>query len=97
MHFQELLSKYNVDLLAISETKLSDSFSKSMFDVSGYDQFRQDLSERSGGLLVFVRDDLARRRLLDIEINNIGFESICIEITIGTQKTIFACANKHPF
>ena len=73
------------------------SFSKSIFDVTGYDQFRQDLNERSGGLLVFVRDDLARRRLTDIEINISGFETICIEISIGKQKTIFACVYKHRF
>ena len=95
-HFQELLSKHNIDLLAISETKLSDSFPKSMFNVTGYDQFRQDLSERSGGLVVFVRDDLARRRLTELEINKNGFESVCIEISIGKQKTVFACVYKHP-
>ena len=95
-HFQELLSKHNIDLLAISETKLSDSFPKAMFNVTGYDQFRQDLTERSGGLVVFVRDDVSRRRLTEVEINKNGFESLCVEITIGKQKTVFACVYKHP-
>ena len=47
--------------------------------------------------MVFVRDDLPRRRLVEIEINQKGIETICLEITIGSQKTVFACVYKHPF
>ena len=93
---QDLLSKHGIDYLAISESKLSDSFSKTMFDVDGYNQFRQDHTELSGGIVVFVRDDLPHCRKPNLELNSNGIESVCIEICIGSKKTIFSCLYKHP-
>ena len=95
-HLQDLLSKHGIDYFAISESKLSDSFPKAMFDVDGYTQFRQDNTELSGGIVVFVRDDLPHRRIHALELNSDGIESICVEIEIGTRKTIFSCMYKNP-
>ena len=59
-----MLNKQCVDYLAISETKLDDSFPKSQFMVEGYSLYRQDLTNSSGGLIVYVRDDLPHRRIV---------------------------------
>ena len=49
--------KGNVDVLAISETKLDDSFPAGQFKIPGYvSPFRLD--QNGGGILVFVREDI---------------------------------------
>ena len=85
-----------MDYLAISETKLDSSFPKSQFGIRDYVLYRQDLTSFSGGLIVYVPDDLPHRRLFNSEINEDGFESLCIEITIGKSKTVITCVYKHP-
>ena len=58
--------------------------------------YRQDNTDRSGGILVYIRSDLIHRRLLDVEHNGDGIESLCLEITIGKNKTVISCIYKHP-
>ena len=78
---RDMLNKQSVDLLAISESKLDNSFTDSQFQVADYAIYRQDLTSSSGGLLVYVRADLPHRRLGKLEVNCQGFESLCLEIT----------------
>ena len=85
-----------VDYLTILETKLDDSFPKSQSMVEGYSLYRQDLTSSSGELIVYVRDDLPHRRIAHVEINRDGFETLCLEITIGKSKTVITCIYKHP-
>ena len=92
-----MLCKNTVDFIAIAETKLDNSFPNSQFKVQNYELHRSDFTANSGGLLVHIRDDLAHRRLISFEVNSGGFESICIEITIGTSKTVITSLYKHPY
>ena len=92
----DILAKKHVDYLAISESKLDDSFLSAQFPAHDYSLYRQDVSSSSGGLLVYVRADLSYRRLNHAEINVEGFESLCIEITVGKTTTILSCIYKHP-
>ena len=51
--------KGNVDVLAISETKLDDSFPAGQFKIPGYaSPFRLERNQNGGGILVFVREDI---------------------------------------
>ena len=92
----DMLTKNIIDFLAIAETKLDDSFPSDLYRVKGFELYRQDFTSKSGGLLVHVRDDIPQRRLPLAEVNSDGFESICIEITIGNKKTIITSIYKHP-
>ena len=92
----DILRKKQVDYLAISETKLDSSFPKSQFRFGDYVLYRQDLTSSSGGLIVYIRDDLPHGRLFNSEINEDGFESLCMELTIGKSKTVITCVYKHP-
>ena len=93
----DLLCNNRVDFIAIAETKLDESFPNSQFKVQNYELYRSDFTANSGGLLVHIRDDLPHRRLKSLEINSGGFESICIEITIGKSKTVISSIYKHPY
>lgn len=92
----ELLRKNVVDYLAISESKIDESFPNNQFNIEGYSLYRQDCTSSSGGLLIYLRSDLPQRRLENIECNSNGIESLCIEIIVGKCKTIIACVYKHP-
>ena len=92
----DILAKKHVDYLAISESKLDDSFPSAQFPAHDYSLYRQDVSWSSGGLLIYVRADLPHRRLNHAEINVEGFESLCMEITVGKTTTILSCIYKHP-
>ena len=51
--------KGNVDVLAILETKLDDSFPAGQFEIPGYaPPLRLDRNQNGGGILVFVREDI---------------------------------------
>ena len=95
-HLQDIISKHRVDYLAISESKIDDSFPVAQFDVQGYNIFRQDNTSSSGGLIIYVRSDIPHRRLVNAECNKNGIESLCIEWTIGKAKTVVSCVYKHP-
>ena len=45
---------------------------------------------------LYIRSDLPHRRLLDVEHNGDGIESLYLEITIGKNKTVISCIYKHP-
>ena len=93
---REILSKKLVDFLAIAETKLDSSFPSAQFYVQDFTLHRQDLTASSGGLIVYIRSDLPHRRLKFAEVNCDGFESLCIEVTIGNTKTAITALYKHP-
>ena len=92
----DILPKKLMNYLAISETKRDSSFPKSQFGIRHYVLYRQDLTSSSGGLIVYVRDDLPHRRLLNSEIKEDGFESLCIEITVSKSRTVISCVYKYP-
>ena len=95
-YVNDILKKNCFDYFAISETKLDESFPSAQFSIEGYQIFRQDFTSTSRGIVVYIRSDLAHRRLTNIEYNADGIDSVCLEITIGKSKTVFICVYKHP-
>ena len=79
------MTEENIDILCIAETKLDSSYPTSQFYIPGYAApFRLDgpkLKEASGGLLVYVKEDIPAKvlnknwnvpnntKLLHIEVN----------------------------
>ena len=74
----DILTKHLVDFMATAETKLDGSFPSNQYCVENFELYRQDLTSKSGGLVVHVRNDLPQRRLTHAEVNSNGFESIYI-------------------
>ena len=50
------ITKGNVDVLMLSETKLDESFPSIEFNIDGYNIFRSDRNAKGGGILMYVRD-----------------------------------------
>ena len=93
---QPILSNRKVDLLVISESKLDSTFPYAQFNVDGFCIYRQDYTASSGGLLVYMRSDIAHRRLVQHEINMDGIESRCIEVHNNKLRRVNVCIYKHP-
>ncbi|XP_053406068.1 uncharacterized protein LOC128559078 [Mercenaria mercenaria] len=75
---QEILIENTVDLLFILETKLDDSFPNSQFAVDNYHMWRADRNSYGGGIIAYLRSDIAGERRPELEFK--GIESICIEV-----------------
>ena len=98
MHY--LLKCQYLDMLALCETKLDDSFTKCQFDVPGYNCIWKDRSRNGGGLLYYIRSDIPHRRRDDLEHvidSHMGFELIIMELTLNhKEKWLYALGYKPP-
>ena len=78
----------NLDIIIFSETKLGETFTNSQFLIPGYKPpYRLDVSETSGGILVFIREDIRSRPLNKYKIPT-DIQLIPIEINLKKQKWI---------
>ena len=97
----EILHENIIDLFAIQETKIDDSFPQGQFSVSQYKTYRKDHKVNEGGLMLLVRNDFPQFRRTDLEnfsINNYNgrIEILAVEIHIRKEKWIFLCIYKQP-
>ena len=73
-----------IDILLISETKIDASFPKAQFHLHGYaDPYRLDRTCNGGGLLLYIRDDIASKPL---PLISGGVECILSELMIAKKK-----------
>ena len=80
------LIKTNVDILTLSETKLDSSFPEKQFSMAGFRKpYRQDVTARSGGILVYVNENIPSRKLNKIKVPN-DIQLIPLEINLKKQK-----------
>ena len=93
----DVLCNNLADLVFYSETKLDDTFLKHVFELDGFDLYRQDYTINSGGLLCHMRSDIPHCRMTDLEYNVKGFETLIIKVIIGSVETLFVAFYKHPF
>ena len=69
----------NIDIICVAETKIDSSFPSSNFHIPGYrSPYRHDVSEHSGGLLVYIKDHIPSKQLtkyiLPKDLQIIAFE-----------------------
>ena len=81
--------KNNIDILMISETKLDSSFPNGQFQIHGYSEpYRFDRNGNSGGILVFIREDMSTK-LIDSQMKTEGF---FIELNLRRRKWLLRCS-----
>ena len=82
--------KGKVDVLAISETKLVDSFPAGQFKIPGYaSPFRLDRNENGCGILFFVREDIPVKYLSSEEK---PIEAFFFELNLHKKKWLVCCS-----
>ena len=89
------ITKY-VYILLLSETKLDDSFPTAQFLLNGFCKpYRLDLSSNSGGILLYVIDDIPSRLLTDYKIKN-NLELFFVEVSVRKKKWLLGWSyNPH--
>ena len=53
-----LMADKNLDVLAINETRLSDSIDDSCIHIQGYDIVRRDRNRNGGGVCLYIRSSI---------------------------------------
>ena len=85
-----------VDILALAETKLDKSFPKTQFLINGYrEPYRLDVNDKSGGLLVYVNENIPSC-LLDHIPNKDDMQVVPVEINIRKQKWVVLSIYRPP-
>ena len=88
--------KDKFDILIIAETKLNSSFLNYQFSITGFKTpYRLDISENSGGLLVFIREDIIGKILEGIRIPK-DIQVIPLEINIRKTNWLILPIYKKP-
>ena len=77
------ITKDNVDVLMISETKVDESFHPMQFNIDGCNIFRSDRNAKGGGTLMYVRDDISCK-LIPVRISTM--ESFFTELKLKKKK-----------
>ena len=83
-------------LLTVAETKLDSSFPNSQFRIKGFKPLiRLDINKSSGGLLVYIKENLLCKKIEDFGIPN-DIQTILIDINIRKQKWLLLPINRSP-
>ena len=82
----KLLVIDHLDILVIIETKLDSSFPTAQFMIDGFSSpFRLDRDKFGGGIMVYVREDIASKEL-KLHPQDINIEGIFIEINLRSRR-----------
>jgi hypothetical protein len=94
----DLLSLKYVDVLCITESKLSDCDVDNEYKHSDYKLYRQDRSSNSGGMVVWFRNDIPHKRRHDLEFTDYDphIESMVFNITVKKQTWYLIVVYKNP-
>ena len=86
----------NLDIFCIAETKIDQSYPESQFCIPGYRKpYRLDISDKSGGLLVYVKETLPSRLLTKFKIPP-DLQIIPIEINLRKSKWLVVSIYRPP-
>ena len=85
-----------VDVLSIAETKLDESVSTSSLCLSRFKRpYRKDVSDRSSGLLTYVRKDIPSRELTTYKFPK-DIQILPVEINLKKSKWVIFTIYRHP-
>ena len=86
----------NIDIKCIAETKFDESFPNNQFVLVGYHlPYRLDITDKKGGLMVFVKSHIPLRRLNAFKIPS-NIQIVPFEINLRKEKWLFASIYKAP-
>ena len=85
-----------MDIFTITETKLDGSFPTAQFEIKGYDSpFRFDITNKNGGLLVYIKSSIPSRKLSCDDICN-SIQAIPFEINLRKEKWLVISIYRPP-
>ena len=91
-----LITEFLVDILAIAESKLDDSFPSQQFNISNYKLHRRGRDSRRGGIMIYINDGIPHRMLKDYTGVHMGVEFMTIELSVKSSKWNLCYIYKPP-
>ena len=86
----------NIDIICFAETKLDKSFPASNFLIPGYTSpYRFDVSSRSGGLLIYIKETIPNKQLKQLFIPK-ELQILPIEINLRKSKWLLIPVYRPP-
>lgn len=89
------LSNTRLDILAISETKLSSDITSSEISVEGYNIIRKDRDRNDGGVLLYHGETITAYEELKLSIPE-SIEGVWINVRSQSQTWLLACVYRPP-
>ena len=83
----------NLDILCIAESKIDKSFTTAQLMLPGYHNL--DISDRKGGLLVYIKSHLPSRLLKNFDITS-NIQITPFELNLTKEKWMFTCIYRPP-
>ena len=94
-HFKAMVEE-NLDIFSIAETKIDSSYPESQFCIPGYRKpYRLDISDNSGGLLVYVKETIPSKFLNRFKLP-FDIQAIPIEINLRKSKWLVLSIYRPP-
>ena len=72
VEIEMLLRENKVNILALNETKASETVCDSLISIEGYNHERYDRNRHGGGELVYIKDTITCDRILDSDLEPNG-------------------------
>ena len=92
---QHYLCKYDIDILALSETFLNDNITDSHVSIDGYKLFRKDRVDRiGGGVAFYVRNGIEVTP--EDTLNNSQIEALFLSLKCPTRSPFIICCMYRP-
>ena len=79
---ESMAHELNLDIIALTETKLCDAVQESVYTIPGYSIINKNRDRRGGGVMLYIRDDHAFTRIEKIEMK----EHISIDCIVNNKK-----------
>lgn len=93
LEVKEWLSQQVFDMLTIQETKIDRTYPNSQFQAESYRLCRNDRIKGRGGILVYVRDNIAAVRKRK---SGQSLECILLDVYLNNKHIVILCAYKPP-
>ena len=92
------LSKFNYDIITVSETWLSDVHTDKMFSINGYTLIRNSRAGRSGGVAIYLKKSLKFKVIScsSSRLDSPSFEYIFCEVSLKNSDLFVAVVNRPP-
>ena len=88
-------SNLNINVIGFTEIRLNPSLS-SLYELPGYHMFTNSRNVHGGGVSLYVARDYESTVVKDFTISDNSIETIGVQATVGTRKSIFLCVYRPP-
>lgn len=95
---KNLLAENDFHIFTVSETWLDNSITDLEVEIPGYDVYRLDRHEKTGGgVCAYVRESYKTKHLYDLcFISSAGFHQLWLQVQVGRCKSIVICTVYRP-